>query len=223
MPFRLTNAPATFQSYINSALREYLDDFCVAYLNDILIYSKSMEEHVKHVRKVLEQLLEHGLYASLEKCQFHMEEVEFLGFVVTPGGVSMEKDKVATIMDRPSPKSVDDIQIFLGFANFYRHFIQAYSRVVLPITSLLRKTTAQFQCMPEAQAAFKRLKILFTEASIFRHYDPDLPVFLYTDASGFSTSAILRQKHEGHITAPARCFLVSQIKSRRMQLRYSQS
>jgi hypothetical protein len=142
MPFGLTNAPATFQSYINSALREYLDDFCVVYLDDILIYSKSMEEHVKHVRKVLKKLLEYGLYASLEKCQFHVEEVEFLGFVVTPEGVSMEKDKVATIVDWPSPKSVHDIQIFLGLASFYCCFIQAYSRVVLPITTLLCKTTA---------------------------------------------------------------------------------
>ena len=158
-----------------------------------------MEEHVKHVRKVLEKLLEHGLDASLEKCQFHVEEVEFLGFVVTPGGVSMEKDKVATIVDWPVPKSVHDIQIFLGFANFYRRFIQAYSRVVLPITTLLRKTTAQFQWTPEAQAAFEHLKILFTEAPILRHYDSDLPVFLYTDASGFATSAILCQKHDGQL------------------------
>jgi len=199
MPFGLTNAPATFESYINSTLREYLDDFCVAYLDDILIYSKSMEEHVTHVRKVLEKLLKHGLYASLEKCQFHVEEVEFLSFVVTPGGVFMEKDKVATIVDWPSPKSVHDIQILLGFANFYRRFIQAYLCVVLSITSLLRKTTAQFNWTPEAQAAFERLKILFTEAPILRHYDSDLPVFLYTDTSGFATLATLCQKQEGQL------------------------
>jgi hypothetical protein len=150
MPFGLTNASATFQSHINSALREYLDDFYVAYFDDILIYSKSMEEHVKHVRKVLGNLLKHGLYASLEKCQFHVEEVDFLGFVISPGGVFMEKDKVATIVDWPVPKSVHDIQIFLEFANFYRCFIQVYSRVVLPITTLLRKMTAQFQWTPEA-------------------------------------------------------------------------
>jgi transposase InsO family protein len=164
-----------------------------------LIYSESTEEHVEHVRKVLEKLLEHGLYACLEKCQFHVQEVDFLGYVITPGGVSMEKDKVATIVDWPVPKSVHDIQVFLGFANFYRRFIQAYSRVVLPITSLLRKTTNPFEWTSEAQAAFERLKLLFTEAPILRHFDPDLPVFLYTDASGFATSAILCQKHDGQL------------------------
>ena len=144
MPFGLTNAPATFQSYINSALREYLDDFCVAYLDDILIYSKTLEEHVTHVRKVLEKLLEWELYASLEKCEFHVQQVEFLDYVISPEGVSMEKDKVSTIMDWPSPKSVHNIQVLLGFTNFYRRFIQAYSCVVLPITSLLRKSTTPF-------------------------------------------------------------------------------
>jgi hypothetical protein len=128
-----------------------------------------------------------------------MEEVDFLGFVVSPGEVSMEKDKVAMIVDWPVPKSVHSIQIFLGFANFYHRFIQAYFHVVLLITTFLRKATSPFQWIPEAQVAFERLKVLFTEALILRHFDPDLPVFLSTDASGFAKSAIFCQKHDGQL------------------------
>ena len=144
MPFGLTNAPATFQSYINAALREYLDEFCTAYLDDILIYSDSPEDHTRHVRLVLQKLREHGLYASLEKCQFLVEEVNFLGYVISPAGISMENDRIATIADWPVPKSVHDIQVFLGFCNFYCRFIKAYSHIVLPITTLLRKTSDAF-------------------------------------------------------------------------------
>ena len=197
MPFGLTNAPATFQSYINSALREYLDVFCIAYLDDILIYSNSPEEHTRHVRLVLQKLREHGLYAALEKCEFSVEEVNFLGFVISPKGIAMEPDRIATIVDWPIPKSIHDIQVFLGFCNFYRRFIEAYSRVVLAITTLLRKSSDEFQWTAEAQQAFERLKHLFTQAPILRHFDPELPIFLYTDASGFAISGILCQFFNG--------------------------
>ena len=92
MPFGLTNAPATFQSYINEVLRTYLDEFCVAYIDDILIYSRTLEEHIEHVRKILKKLLEHGLYVKLEKCQFHVQEIEFLGYILSPEGVSISKE-----------------------------------------------------------------------------------------------------------------------------------
>ena len=138
MPFGLTNAPATFQSYINAALRPFLDKFAIAYIDDILIYSNSLEEHHEHVRTILKTLLEHGLYASLEKCQFSVEEVDFLGYVITPNGVAMERGRIDSIQEWPVPKSVHDIQVFLGFCNFYCRFILGYSCVVLPITNLLR-------------------------------------------------------------------------------------
>jgi hypothetical protein len=125
MPFGLTDAPAIFQSYTNSALREHLHVFCIAFLNDIL-YSNSPEEHTRHVRPVLQNLRENGLYAALEKCEFSVEEVNFLGFVIFPKGIAMEPERIAC----PVPKSIHDIRIFLGFCNFYRRFIEAYSRVV---------------------------------------------------------------------------------------------
>ena len=124
MPFGLTGAPGSFQSYINEILRPYLDIFCVVYLDDILIYSDTMEEHVRQVRLILKALQEHGLYVKLEKCEFHVETINFLGFVITPNGIHMDPDRIATITEWPVPRSVTEIQIFLGFANFYRRFIQ---------------------------------------------------------------------------------------------------
>jgi hypothetical protein len=139
MPFGLTNAPASFQTYINEVLREYLDIFCVAYLDDILIYSDSEEEHVEHVRKVLKRLQDNGLFVNLEKCQFHVEEISFLGFIISSRGISMETSRITAIVEWPVPICVRDIQVFLGFANFYRRFVEGYSRIVVPVTSLLKK------------------------------------------------------------------------------------
>src|SRR5205814_1755364 len=194
MPFGLTNAPATFQSYINEVLRTYLDEFCVAYIDDILIYSRTLEERIEHVRKILKKLLEHGLYVKLEKCQFHVQEIEFLGYVLSPEGVSISKERIAMIVEWPVPASMHDIQVFLGFANFYRRFIEGYSRVVLPLTALLRKNV-KFKWTSEAQAAFDNLKALFTSAPLLKHFDPELPITLHTDASGAAISGILSQIH----------------------------
>src|SRR5436190_24161110 len=123
MLFGLCNAPGSFQGYINDVIRECLDKFAVAYLDDILIYSNTFEEHIEHVRLVLEKLLAHGLFVKLEKCEFHVQKISFLGFVISPEGISMDPARISTISDWPVPHSVLDVQIFLGFANFYRRFI----------------------------------------------------------------------------------------------------
>ena len=196
MPFGLHGAPGTFQSYVNHVLREFIDQFCVVYLDDILIFSDSLEEHIQHVRQILERLLEHGLYVKLEKCLFHARQVSFLGFVISQQGISMEPDRIATIVDWPVPESVHDIQVFLGFANFYRRFIEGYSRVVLPVTQLLRKNT-KFNWSPSAQAAFDTIKERFTTGPVLRHFDPTLPSTLHTDASGAAISGIISQPHDG--------------------------
>src|SRR5881394_6564 len=128
MPFGLCNGPASFQSYINDALHEYLDLFCIAYLDDVLVYSSgTLEEHIECVRKVLKKLQERELFVKLEKCEFHVKETSFLGFVISPSGVAMDPERIATIADWPAPASMHDIQVFLGFANFYRRFIEGYS------------------------------------------------------------------------------------------------
>jgi len=132
MPFGLTNAPATFQHLMNDVLRDFLDDFVVVYLDDILIFSTSLDEHKRHVRRVLERLRDNGLFAKPEKCAFHQREIEYLGYLVSPDGVKMDPKKVSAILDWPEPTNVTQLQAFLGFANFYRRFIHSYSKVAVP-------------------------------------------------------------------------------------------
>jgi Reverse transcriptase (RNA-dependent DNA polymerase) len=119
MPFSLTNAPATFQSYINEALRGYLDIFCITYLDDIMVYLKRVEDYKEHVRKVLERLRQYSLYAKLSKCLFSVEELEFLGYIIGILGISMDYRRVATIRDWLTLTTYREIQIFIRFSNFY--------------------------------------------------------------------------------------------------------
>ena len=139
MLFGLTNAPASFQGYINKILAEKLDIFVIVYLDDILIYTDDDGDgHVAAVRWVLEQLRKFSLFANLKKCRFHQEEVRFLGYVVSSKGIRMEDERIEAVKQWPEPQSVQDIQVFLGFANFYRQFIQGFSRIAAPLTSILK-------------------------------------------------------------------------------------
>ena len=139
IPFGLTNAPASFQGYINKILAEKLDIFVIVYLDDILIYTKDDGDgHIAAVQWVLEQLKKFSLYANLKKCRFHQDEVWFLGYVVSSKGIRMEDERIEAVKQWPEPQSVRDIQVFLGFANFYRRFIQGFSRIAAPLTSMLK-------------------------------------------------------------------------------------
>jgi hypothetical protein len=198
MPFGLTNAPATFQAYINRAMAGLLDVICVVYLDDILIYSRDPKEHAKHVRMVLERLRAFRLYAKLSKCRFNSSEVSFLGFRISTDGVSMEPDRVATIMDWPTPESFNEVQVFLGFANFYRRFIEGYSRVTRHLTDLLKgsvkgRKTGPFRWTERAEKAFQELKTRFTTAPILRHFIFGAKLRMECDASDYAASAILSQ------------------------------
>ena len=195
MPMGLTNAPATFQNYVNDTLREYIDRFCVVYLDDILIYSDTYEEHVQQVRQVLSALQKADLYIKGEKCSFHTDTIEFLGYIISPKGVTMDPTKVETILNWEPPSSVHDTQVFLGFANFYRRFIKGYSRVCRPLYDLLKKDS-RFAWNPAAQNAFQFLKEQFTKAPILKQFDPTLPATLEVDSSDLVTSGVLLQPSE---------------------------
>ena len=145
------------QAYANDCLREFLDVFCIVYLDGILIYSNTLEDHITHFRQVLACLRVYSLSHNHEKCEFHVSSLSFFGFVVSPEGVSMDPDRIETIIEWPVPTSAHDIQVFLGFANFYGQFIDGYSRVVSPIISLLRKRQ-HFYWSSHAQVAFDELK-----------------------------------------------------------------
>ena len=132
MPFGLTNAPAAFQQFVNSVFADMLNVCMVVYLDNILIYSDNMEDHIKHIREVLQRLRQHKLFAKPEKCEFHSDSVEYLGYFLSPNGLTMSQDKVTAICDWPKPRKVKDIQSFLDFVNFYRCFIFNYSVMTVP-------------------------------------------------------------------------------------------
>jgi hypothetical protein len=201
MPFGLTNAPATFQAFLNDVLRDSLDTFVVIYLDDILIYSDTLEEHYEHVRSVLQRLKDADLQVKLEKCQFHVQTVEFLGYVISPEGISMDPAKIEAILSWPVPTSVRDIQVFLGFANFYRRFIRNFSRVVAPITRLLKKDVP-FAWDQQAQGAFDELRKAFTAEPILCHFDPSKACFLEPDASKTALGAVCSQPDDNGVLHP---------------------
>ncbi|KAK3521344.1 hypothetical protein QTP70_003454 [Hemibagrus guttatus] len=195
MPFGLTNAPAVFQALINRVFRDLLGRGVIAYIDDILVYSTSMEEHVCQVREVLARLQHFHLFVKLEKCEFHRTTVTFLGYVISPRGVEMDTNKVRAVSEWPAPATIKELQRFLGFANFYRRFIRSYSSVAAPLTSLLRGKPKKLNWTGQARAAFQRLKDCFTTAPILCHPDPDKPFVVEVDASSSGLGAVLSQRH----------------------------
>ena len=181
MPFGLTNAPATFQAYINRVLRGLVDDCCIVYLDDILIFSQSEEEHRRHLELICERLRQAELYAKPSKYP----------------------ERVRTIENWESPKTYRDVQVFLGFCNFYRRFIRNYSTMAQPLTSLLKGSVKRHKSGDLAreweldhQSAFDRLIRSFQEAPLLRHYDPQLKSRIETDASNTALGAIYSQLFE---------------------------
>jgi len=198
MPFGLSNAPSAFQRFMNELFSDLLDMCVVIYLDNILIYSDNLSEHKKHVKEVLRHLRANNLFASLGKCVFHCQQVKFLGYVLGPQGVQMDKSKVQTIQDWPTPRHLRDVQAFLGFANFYRRFIRNYSEITVPLIRLTRKS-CPWNWSSECEAAFQSLKSSFTTAPVLTHWDPELPLVLETDTSDLALAAILSTYVEGDL------------------------
>ena len=148
-----------------------LDVTVIVYLDNILIYSVNLEDHKKHVREVLRCLRKHGLYAKPEKCEFHTDTTEYLGYCLSPAGLMMAQNKVDIIRDWPEPRKVKDIQSFLGFANFYRRFIYNYSDIVVPLTRLMRKD-APWNFSADCRRSFNSLKEAFTSTPILHIISP---------------------------------------------------
>jgi hypothetical protein len=192
LPFGLTNAPGTFMHLMHQAFRQYLDDFVLVFLDDILIFSKTLEQHEQHVKQVLDVLRKQKLYAKESKCDFFKTEVEFLGHIVGRDGVRMMEDKVKAVAEWPEPKNVRDIRAFLGTTGYYRKFIKDFSRIASPLSDLT-KESVKFTWGPEEQKAFKRLKGAMQEGPVLVLPDPNLPFVVHTDASGFATGAVLQQ------------------------------
>jgi len=222
MPFGLCNAPATFQRGINQILRPlmgielviktdvHIDEdegmVVVAYIDDILIATKgSLEKHHREVSKVFQLLIDNHICIEIDKCVFNESETAFLGFMVSGSGLHMDPDKVQSITNWPRPTSRKEVQQLLGLWNFYRRFTHNFSAIVSPIPDLLRQDI-KFEWGEAQEAAFLKVIILFTSGKtpILRHYDPDRPALLETDALDFAIAGILSQKFEDGMIYPVR-------------------
>ena len=213
MQFGTTNAPADFQGYINNAIREALDDFASAYLDDVLIYSDSEEEHVDHVKWIMQRLLETGLYLKLEKCEFHKETVRYLGLIISTKGILMDEDKVETVRNWSLEKKTEngrlhnvfEVQQFLGFCNYSRRFIPKYSENAEPLTTLTKKDEP-FVWGSEQQLAFKTMITAFTTAPALRQFDHEREVIIETDASDYVSAGVLSQRDDEGVLHPVAYF-----------------
>jgi hypothetical protein len=200
MSFGLTNAPAHFTYLMNSVFMPELDKFVVVFIDDILIYSKNEEEHAQHLRIVLTCLREHQLYAKFSKCAFWLEEIQFLGHVLSTKGIAVDPSKVKDILEWKPPTTVHQVRSFLGLAGYYRWFIPDFSKLVKPITSLLKNDT-KFIWSSKCNEAFEQLKVLLTTTSVLAQPDIEKPFDVCCDASGSGLGCVLMQ--EGWVIAYA--------------------
>ncbi|WVZ58044.1 hypothetical protein U9M48_008356 [Paspalum notatum var. saurae] len=191
MSFGLTNAPAYFMHLMNRVFMDYLDKFIVVFIDDILVYSKSEEEHEVHLRLVLQRLREHKLYAKLKKCEFWIDEVPFLGHIISKGGMEVDPRKEI-------PQTPKEVRGFLGLAGSYQRFIENFSKTAKPMTSLLEKD-AEFKWTTDRQAAFDELKKRLTTALVLTLPDQQKKFIVYCDASRDGLGCVLMQ--EGKVVA----------------------
>jgi hypothetical protein len=200
MSFGLTNAPAHFTYLMNSVFMPKLDKFVVVFIDDILIYSKNKEEHAEHLRIVLTCLREHQLYAKFSKCAFWLEKIQFLGHVLSAKGIALDHSKVKGILEWKSPTSMHQVRSFLGLAGYYCRFIPDFSKIVKPITELL-KNDVKLNWSLKCNEAFEQLKILLTTAPVFAQPDIKKPFDVYYDTLGIGLGCVLMQ--EGRVIAYA--------------------
>ena len=193
MLFGLSNAPSTFMRIITQVLRTFVEKFVVVYFDDILIYSKTLTDHLDHLRQVCQVLRNDSLYGNLKKCEFMTSRVTFLGFVVTPDGVSADPEKIRSIVEWSEPTSIHEVRSFHGLATFYRRFIKGFSTIVAPITDCIRK--GEFFWTKAAHKAFLELKDRMTQAPILRLPDFSKVFEVACDASGVGIGGLLSQEN----------------------------
>jgi len=177
---------------MNDVLFEYLNDFCQAYLDDVLIYSKTLKEHIRQVRLVLQKLIDAGLQVDIEKCEFHVQGTNFLGVLLSTEGIRMDPLKIQVVIAWATPTCLKEVQAFVGFCNFYRRFIRGFSKIVRPMLKLTLKDTP-FDWSAACQKAFELLKKSITTAPVLRHFDRSKQAVLETDSSDYVNGGVLSQ------------------------------
>ncbi|GBG80778.1 hypothetical protein CBR_g31334 [Chara braunii] len=204
MPFGLTNAPATFQAAMTTEFRHMLDRYVLIYLGDILVYRRSLEEHVEHLCTVLERLQQAKYKANRDECEFAQQELEYLGHYVTPQGIRPLADKIEALRVWPKPTNTTNVRSFMGLAGYYQRFITGYSRIAAPMTRL-QSPKVPFVFDDNARRSFQALKTAMLMAPVLSIHDPTLPTRVTTDASGYGIGAVLEQ-HDGDDWHPVEYF-----------------
>lgn len=182
MPFGLTHAPGAFMDLMNRVFNEYLDKFVIVFINGILTYSKTQEEHKKHLREVLEILRKEKLFAKFKKCEFWLCQVAFLGHIIFDHGIAVDPNKVEAVANWSTPTSVGEVRIFLGLAGYYRHFVEGFSKIAIPLTQLTKKN-AKFQWSDECEKSFQELKNRLVTALVLTIPFSSSGFVIYSDAS----------------------------------------
>lgn len=202
--FGFTNAPATFQKFMNELFAAQLDDYVVIYLDDILIYSEDMQTHLKHVRQVLQTLHDNQLYAKPSKCEFGKTEIDYVGFLVSNGTIRPNPAKIKTLVEWPVPKTQTEVRAFLGLCNYYRNFVDRYAQITKPLTDLTKGATMG-PWTEQCNQAFNLIKRKLSSSPVLRLPDPRLPFTMETDASDSQVGAVLHQQD----TKSGRNYIVS--------------
>ena len=195
LPFGLQSAPSVFQATMNSALEGLIFKFCFAYLDDVIVYSNSFQEHLSHLASVLDRFDKAGLKLKVSKCEFFRKQLGFLGHLVSDVGITADPKKVEVIKGMSPPTTVRGVRAFIGLCSYYRRYVRDFSKTAAPIIALTKKN-APFEWTDECQQAFDFLKTCLTQAPILRHCDPNKPYYLYCDASDYAVGSILAQKDE---------------------------
>ncbi|GJU71163.1 putative reverse transcriptase domain-containing protein [Tanacetum coccineum] len=193
MPFGLTNALAIFMDLMNRVCKPYLDKFVIVFIDDILIYSKTKEDHKVHLRLMLELLTKEKLYAKFSKCEFWLQEVHFLGHVVNQSGIHVDPSKIEAVKNWKAPTTPSEVRSFLGLAGYYRRFIANFSKIAKPLTSLTQKNQ-KYEWGEEQEAAFQTLKNNLCDAPVLSLPDGVEDFIVYCDASNQGLGCVLMQR-----------------------------
>lgn len=193
VPFGLRNSPAVFQKMMDQILAKYLHKFCFVYMDDIVIFSKSLQEHLQHLKLIFEELRKYNLKMQIDKSEFLRKEVPFLGHIITPEGIKPNPEKIKAILNYPLPKTQTEIKSYLGVTNYYRKFIKDYAKIAKPLTKVLKKGE-KIDCENyQYVEAFNKLKEIITNAPVLAYPDFDKQFHINTDASNVAIGAVLQQ------------------------------